>query len=115
MPRIGIATEDEKGLDDVVASRFARAPKLTIIEVDEKGEVKSVKVIDNPGAQASSGAAVKTIQALIDEGVDVVVGPAFGPNAQAILAEMNIKSLTLPQGTSVRKALEEAKKLLGQA
>ncbi len=111
--RIGIATEDEKGLDDVVAERFARAPKLTIITIDEKGEIKDIKVIDNPGAAATSGAAVKTLQVLIDEGVDVVIGPAFGPNAQAIIAEMNMKSLQLPKGTPVREAVNEAKKLLG--
>ena len=110
MPRIAIATENHKGLEDRVAERFARSPTLTIIDVGTNGEIKNVKIIDNPGAQASSGAAVKTIQALVNEGVEIVVGPAFGPNAQAILYEMNIKAVTASPGTSVREAVEKALK-----
>jgi len=113
MPKIAIASENGGGLDDVVASRFARAPKFTIIELDDKGNIVGVKIIDNPGAQATGGAAIKAIQALINEGVDLVIGPAFGPNAQAVLAEMNIRNMTLPAGTRIRDALEAAKKELG--
>ncbi len=113
MPKIAIASENGGGLDDIVASRFARAPKFTIVELDEKGGIVNVKVIDNPGAQATGGAAIKAIQALINEGVDLVVGPAFGPNAQAVLAEMNIKSMTAPAGTKIRDVVEQAKKELG--
>ena len=113
MPKIAIASENGGGLDDVVASRFARAPKFTIIELDDKGNIVGVKIIDNPGAQATGGAAIKAIQALINEGVDLVIGPAFGPNAQAVLTEMNIRNMTLPAGTRIRDALEAAKKELG--
>ncbi|RUM47405.1 MAG: dinitrogenase iron-molybdenum cofactor biosynthesis protein [Hyperthermus sp.] len=113
MPKIAIASEDSKGLDDVVASRFARAPKFTIVELDEKGEVQNIKIIDNPGAQATGGAAIKAIQALINEGVDIVIGPAFGPNAQAVLAEMKIKNMVIPAGTRIRDAIEKAKKEYG--
>ncbi|HEU16146.1 MAG TPA: dinitrogenase iron-molybdenum cofactor [Nitrososphaeria archaeon] len=108
MPRIAVGTEGEGGLDDVVSHRFGRAPKITIVDVDDGGNVVNVRVLDNPGASASGGAVVKAIQVLVNEGVDAVVGPAFGPNAQAILEEMKVVNLTIPEGTKVRDAVEAA-------
>lgn len=113
MPKIAIASNSKDGLNDIVASRFGRAPTFTIIELDDKGDIISVKVIENPGANAPGGAGVKAVQALINEGVDIVVGPSFGPNAKAILDEMNIKTITIPAGTKISEAIEYVKREIG--
>ena len=39
MVKIAIPSNGPGGLEDIVASRFARAAKFTIVEVDEKGNV----------------------------------------------------------------------------
>ncbi len=93
------------GLDDNIAERFGRAPRFTVVEVDvETGEVKSVKVVDNPGYSSGSGAGIKAVQKLVDLGVDVVAGPSPGPNAYIALQQTGIKHVSIV-GVSVREAL----------
>ncbi|MET1102244.1 MAG: NifB/NifX family molybdenum-iron cluster-binding protein [Pyrodictiaceae archaeon] len=104
MVRIAFAT-NKGGLDDSLADRFGRAPTFTIVDVDESsGEVKEVKVIENPGAQAASGAGVKAAQAVADARATVYAGPALGPNAYAALQSLGVKVITVT-GTRVRDAL----------
>ncbi|MBE9391253.1 NifB/NifX family molybdenum-iron cluster-binding protein [Fervidicoccus fontis] len=113
MRKIAVVCEGSGGLEDIVASKFARAPKIVFVELEDEGRILDVKAIDNPGANAESGAAVKIIQTVIDEGAEAVVAPAFGPNAQAILDEVKVKGITVPAGTKVREAVEIAKRELG--
>ncbi len=110
MVKIAFASMNGGGLEDVIADRFGRAPVFTIVELDEQGNIVNVKVIENPGAQAASGAGVKSVQALVNEGVDIAVGPNFGPNAQVLLEEMNIKPVRIPAGTKIAEALEKVKR-----
>ncbi|MCE4600457.1 MAG: NifB/NifX family molybdenum-iron cluster-binding protein [Desulfurococcales archaeon] len=106
--RIGIPTEDDKGLDSRVAERFGRAPKFTVVDVDEAtGEVLNVEVHDNPGYTAGSGAGVKAAQKLGDLGVRVYAGPTPGPNAYAALSYLGIKVVSVT-GVSAREALKIA-------
>ncbi len=103
--RIAFICEDDNGLDAEVSSRFGRAPYLVIVDLDGK-EVKDVKVMENPGAKARSGAAIKVVQKLVNERVEIAVAGAFGPNALAALDEMKIKHFEL-SGISVREALKK--------
>jgi predicted Fe-Mo cluster-binding NifX family protein len=108
MPVVKIAFATEKGgLDDKIADRFGRAPTFTIVEVDtDTGEVKSVRVVENPGASAGSGAGVKAAQKVADEGAKIYVGPNPGPNAYAALQYLGVKIYVLT-GTTVREALQK--------
>ncbi len=112
MVKIAIASQNGNGLDDVVADRFGRAQYFTIIELDEKGNIVNIKVVENPGATASGGAGVKAVQKLVEEGVEIVVGPSFGPNAKALLDEMGIKAITIPPNTPIRRVVDYVKKQL---
>ncbi len=105
--RVAFVCEDDKGLDAEVSSRFGRAPYLIIVDLDGN-DVKNVRVEENPGAKARSGAAIKVVQKLVNEGVDVAVAGAFGPNALVALDEMKIRRVEL-SGISVREALERLK------
>ena len=114
MPLVKIAFATEKGgLDDRLADRFGRAPTFTIVEVDtDTGEVKSVKVVENPGASAGSGAGVKAAQKVADEGAQLYVGPNPGPNAYAALQHLGVKIYPVTGVTvreALRKVLEEIK------
>jgi len=105
MVRIAFATEDERGLDSRISTRFGRAPTITVVEVDEgSGEVKSVKVLKNPGAEAASGAGVKAAETVANAGATVYAGPNPGPNAYLALQHFGIKVVTVT-GATVREAL----------
>ena len=105
--RIAFATE-KGGLDDRLADRFGRAPTFTIVDVDiDTGEVKNVKIVQNPGATAGSGAGVKAAETIANEGVVLYVGPNPGPNAYAALQHLGIKIYTVT-GVTVREALKKA-------
>jgi len=108
--KVGLAVEDNSGLSSRVNSRFGRAPYLAIVELDD-GEVASFKVVESPGASARSGAGIKTVQRLLEEGVKVAVAGAFGPNALTALEELGIDTLEL-SGITVEEALEVIKRRL---
>ncbi len=109
MIRIAFASKSSGGLEDEIADRFGRAPVFTIIELDENGEIKNVRIVANPGAEAGGGAGVKAVQTLVNERVNIAVGPSFGPNAQVLLEEMNIKPIRISAGTKISEALERVK------
>ena len=50
--RIVVPTLDEKGLDAQVAEHFGRAPYFTIVDLDDEGEVVSLKAVLNTGEHA---------------------------------------------------------------
>jgi predicted Fe-Mo cluster-binding NifX family protein len=104
--RIAIVT-NKGGLDDLVADRFGRAQTYTIVELDDDSyEIKNVYVVENPGSRAASGAGVKAVQKLVDEHVDIVVGPQPGPNAYMALEQSGIK-VYVYTGVKAREALEK--------
>ena len=106
MVRIAFAT-NKGGLDDQIADRFGRAPTYTIVDVDlDTGEIKSIHVIENPGYQAGGGAGVTAVQRLIEEKVEVAVGPSPGPNAYTALQQAGIKIISIT-GVTVREALRQ--------
>ena len=114
MVRIAFATEDERGLESRISNRFGRAPTITVVDVDEKtGEVREVKVVKNPGAEAASGAGVKAAETVADLGATVYAGPNPGPNAYLALQHFGIKIVTVT-GTTVGEALKRVLQELGR-
>ncbi len=106
MVRIAFVT-DKGGLDDKIYDRFGRAPTLTIVDVDiDNADVKNIRIVENPGAKAGSGAGIKMVQKLVEEGVEIVVGPNPGPNAYMALQQTGIRVVTM-LGISVREALNK--------
>ncbi len=110
--KVAFAVEEDKGLDSQISHRFGRAPFFVIVEI-EGDNIKSVNVVENPGAKAAGGAGIKAVQALVDQGVEMVVAGAFGPNATAALDELGIKYFPFHK-VSIREALEEIVKNVGQ-
>ena len=101
--RIAFISEGNEGLESMISSRFGRAPHIVVVDV-EGDEVKNIKVVPNPGNTASGGAAIKTVQKLINENVETIVAGSYGPNALAALEEVGIKHVQL-SGITVREAL----------
>ncbi len=96
------------GLEDTVSPVFARAPTFTIAEI-ENGEIKDVRVMQNPAAMAGGGAGIQAAQMLVNEGVRAVIAGNFGPNASGILAQSGIAMIS-SAGTKVEDAVKSAEK-----
>ena len=100
--KIGIPVV-EKDMNSMMDSRFGRCPYFVIVD-SETGEGK---VIENPGATASSGAGVRAVETLINAGVEAIITSEVGPNAAAMLEESGIKVLRSPSGLKVKDALQK--------
>jgi len=50
--KIVVPTVDDSGLDSMLAEHFGRAPYFTVIEIDEKGEISSLRAFPNTGEHA---------------------------------------------------------------
>ncbi len=111
--KIAIAT-NKGGLDDQVADRFGRASTFTIVELDDNSlEIKNVHVVENPGSKAGSGAGVRAVQKLVDEKVNIVIGPNPGPNAYIALQQSGIKvyaMIGITAKEALNRVIEELKK-----
>ena len=107
--KIAVPSSKSGGLEDTVATVFARAPAFTIIDVENE-EIKNVKVIQNQAMNVPSGAGPMVVQMLIKEGVNAVITPQLGPNAMAALQVAGIKVYTFPPGTPIRGAVEKISK-----
>ena len=102
--RVAIPTNGRMGLDDTVAPRFARCPTFTIVDL-EGGRVVNVEVRDNPYVTYPHGAGFAVAQFLASLGVNVVLAPMIGPNAQQALSSLGIRVQLVPAGVKVRDAL----------
>ena len=106
MVRVAIAVERGEGMDALTASRFGRAPAFVIVDIDESGTVKHVKTLRNNALGYGGGVGVRVVKMLAEEGCEAVAGPAFGPNASAMLSSLGIRPAIIPPGISVRDAVK---------
>jgi len=93
--KICVASESNGGLEDLVSMQFGRCPAFTIVEV-ENGEIRNVYVIPNPGAEAASGAGIQAAQVVINEGCNVAIAGAIGPNSAQALQMAGVDMRTSP-------------------
>jgi len=93
------------GLEDRVNTAFGRTPTFTIVDV-EKGEIKNVQVVPNPGYSQPRGAGVTAAQFVIDQDADVVIAGQFGPNSSGVLQAAGIRMISAPATMTVREAVE---------
>jgi predicted Fe-Mo cluster-binding NifX family protein len=87
--KIAISSTGE-GLDSQVDARFGRCPRYVIVEIENK-EIKSEKTIDNPAMMQGGGAGIAAAQAIGNEKVESVITGNIGPNAFAVLNQLNIE------------------------
>ncbi len=107
--KIAFATDEGEGLEAKIASRFARSKNITFVEVNENWDIVKVETVPNEIGAVGGGAGVRVSQYLHEKGVNVAVGPSFGPNAAAVLAELGIKTVTVPPRIKVKDALKDVK------
>lgn len=92
-------------LESMMDTRFARARYFIIVD----SETDNYEVVNNEKtASAGHGAGVEAGQNLANMKVEIVIGPAFGPNAMQILKSANIK-MYLKSGGTVKEAIDDFK------
>ena len=103
--RVVVSTDNDKGLEAPVSFRFARAPYLTVVDIDN-GKVVNVQSISNSLASGMRGVGVGVGQWIISIGAKAVVAPHLGPNIQMVLKQANIITYIVPYGIKVIDALK---------
>lgn len=89
-------------LDAPFESRFGRAPKFIIVDL----ETNESRVIDNTrNLNAVQGAGIQTAQNIINSGAKAVITGHCGPKAFRVLATADVKVYTASART-VREAVE---------
>jgi predicted Fe-Mo cluster-binding NifX family protein len=105
--RIAIPTKGKEGLKDVVSEVFGRSNTFTIVDVEE-GEIKNVKVLENPAVSYKHGAGPVVVKMLMDCGVNVAFSAEFGPGVSTLLDQHSVTRVTVPAGTIVSESTKNA-------
>lgn len=87
---------DSKSLESDVCASFGRAPYFLIYNADTNESV----FLDNSAAASQGGAGIKAGQTLIDNGVNVVLTPRCGQNAEEVLSAADISIFKTIPGTA---------------
>jgi len=105
--RIAIATKGRGGLEDIVSEVFGRANSFTIVDVDN-GNIKSVKVLQNPAVSYKFGAGPIVVKMLVDSKVNVVISAELGPGASTLLEQHGITKIAVKPGVKVAESIKNA-------
>ncbi len=105
--KIAVATKKHKGLEDVVSEVFGKAKTFTIVDIED-GEVKNVKVIDNPAASYEYGSGPVAVKTLADVKVNLVISGELGPGASSLLEQHDIKKVSVKPNIKVADSIKEA-------
>lgn len=107
MKRIAIVTMGYKGLDDELSDVFAKAPTITLIELDvENRKYRLLEIFENEAISFSHGAGPILIKVLLDRKVDIAIGPKVGIGTRELLKEKRIKFLEYSPGIKVSEIIQ---------
>ena len=105
--RIAIATKGYEGLEDTVSNVFGKAKTFTVVNVED-GEIKNVRVIDNPATALDQGCGPIASKTLAELRVDLVIASQLGPGASELLEYHKITSILVDFNITVAEAIKEA-------
>ena len=93
------------GLNEQMSPRFGRCASFTFVEVENK-EIKAVKTVPNPAANAMGGAGVQATQIIGNNGANVIIVGFLGPNAANGLNALNIQIYQAPnQAITIKEVM----------
>ena len=92
--RIAFSTNG-RDLDSLIDPAFGRCRYFIVVEP----VTLSFDVVENPGAEMSSGAGIKAAESLANMDVDKLVTGSVGPNARPILASGGIEVISNLSGS----------------
>jgi predicted Fe-Mo cluster-binding NifX family protein len=105
MSIIAIPSMGEGGLNDKMSPRFGRCASFTFVEI-ENNEIKAVKTVPNPAANAMGGAGVQAAQIIGSNNADAIIVGFLGPNAAEGLKALNLKIYQSPnQSITIKEVM----------
>jgi predicted Fe-Mo cluster-binding NifX family protein len=104
--KIAVPTKAYAGLEDIVSEVFGKAKTFTIVDV-ENGQVKKVRVIDNPAASYDYGSGPVAVKTLADLKVNCVMAAELGPGASGLLDHHHIAKVSAKPNTKVADVIKE--------
>jgi predicted Fe-Mo cluster-binding NifX family protein len=104
--KIAVPTKAYAGLEDTVSEVFGKAKTFTIVDV-ENGQVRKVRVIDNPAASYDYGSGPVAVKTLADLKVDFVMAAELGPGASGLLEHHRIRKVSVKPNTRVADVIKE--------
>ncbi|MDI6869222.1 MAG: NifB/NifX family molybdenum-iron cluster-binding protein [Coprothermobacterota bacterium] len=89
--RIVVPVADERGLDAQLSEHFGRAPYFVVVELEDSGEISSVRTVSNFGEHfGGRGHAHDTI---LEEKPDVIIVYGMGPRGLSSFQEAGVAVL----------------------
>jgi predicted Fe-Mo cluster-binding NifX family protein len=104
--RIAVATNEKRGLEDVVSNVFGRAKTFTIVDAEDE-KITDVRIIENPASTYHHGAGPIAVKMLIDENVEVVLANELGIGASELLKQHKVTIIPVKPGTNVEDATKK--------
>jgi predicted Fe-Mo cluster-binding NifX family protein len=105
--RIAIATRGYKGLEDKLSKVYGKAKTFTIVDIED-GEVKNVRIVDNPGATYNQGSGPIASKTLAEMKIDLIIASQLGPGALELLRHHRINTTLVDVNSTIAEAIEEA-------
>lgn len=102
--RIAISSQDNQGLDGMVAQHFGRCPYYTFVDIEGE-DVQHVTVVPNPHYNNHQPGEVPAF--IKAQGADMLITGGMGQRAIAFFEQFSIQTFTGAAGT-VHAALEAA-------
>ncbi|OQX52365.1 MAG: hypothetical protein B5M53_08725 [Candidatus Cloacimonas sp. 4484_209] len=87
---IAFSSDDNRGLDGVLAYHFGRCPYFTFVEVDGE-KIKQVTVQENPYVNSHEPGEVP--QYIHNKGAEMIVAGGMGPRAQEWFTNLGVKPI----------------------
>ncbi|MFX1390592.1 MAG: NifB/NifX family molybdenum-iron cluster-binding protein [Promethearchaeota archaeon] len=105
MSIIAVPSMGDGGLNDKMSPRFGRCTSFTFVEIENK-EIKAVKTVPNPAANAMGGAGVQAAQIIGSNNADAIIVGFLGPNAAQGLNALNLKIYQSPdQSLTIKEVM----------
>ena len=104
--RIVVPTVNENGLDAKLAEHFGRAPYFTVVDLDEKGAVTSVRTISNVGEHFGGGGYVH--DNILELKPNAVIAYGMGPRGLSGFQDAGVAVLKANSDT-VKGIIDEYK------
>jgi len=85
---IAFASDDNRGIEGILAYHFGRCPYFTFVEVDDNS-VKNVTVENNPYADSHEPGVVP--EYIHSKGAEMIVAGGMGPRAQEWFSKLGVR------------------------
>ncbi len=102
--QIGVAVENNSGLEAEISGHFGRCPYYVILETEEQKIKQPVRVMANPYATAH-GQPGQVPSFLKEQGIEVIIAGGMGPRAVGFFNQYGIKVVTGANG-KVKEAVD---------